>query len=160
MSKSTKTVTVRSMQWKLFFLGLIKIPVIGFVRPKLMYVDDDSMEVKIRLSRRTKNHLNSMYFGALTVGADVAVGIHAFYFTEQLGSKVSLAFKGIKGEFHKRAESHVTFKSLQGKLIRKALADSKKKEERINVPIEVTAVDENNEVVATFEMLLSLRVIQ
>ncbi|MDX2359827.1 MAG: DUF4442 domain-containing protein [Crocinitomicaceae bacterium] len=146
------------MRWKLFLLGVFKIPIIGFVRPKLLHIDDTSVEVLIRFRRRTKNHLNSMYFGTLAVGADIAAGIQAFYFTEQMGKKVSLAFKGMKGEFIKRAESDVTFKSNQGSIILSALAESKKNKSRVNVPIEVTATDKNNEVVAIFEMELSLRV--
>ncbi|GAM75988.1 hypothetical protein JCM19241_286 [Vibrio ishigakensis] len=42
-----------------------------------MHIDEARVEVKIPLRRRTKNHLNSMYMGALVVGADVAGGFLA-----------------------------------------------------------------------------------
>ena len=80
MSKPTKNTSIRSMQWKLFLLGFFKIPIIGFTRPKLITIDEENISVKIKLNRRTKNHLNSMYFGALAVGADIAGGIHVFFF--------------------------------------------------------------------------------
>ena len=92
-------------------LGLVKIPIIGFVKPKLIELNDEKARVKIRLRRRTKNHLNSMYFGALAVGADVAAGLHAFYFAGKMGKKVSFAFKGMSVEFLMRAESSVVFSS-------------------------------------------------
>ena len=84
--------------WKrmVFLLGLFKIPLIGYVKPKVIQVDATTVKVKIRIRRRTKNHLNSMYFGALAIGADVAGGVHAFYFAEEQGRKVSFAFKGMK----------------------------------------------------------------
>ena len=65
-------VSIKKMRWLLFLLGFVKIPMIRFTNPKLLAIDDNSVRVKIKLRRRTKNHLNSMYFGALSVGADIA----------------------------------------------------------------------------------------
>ena len=109
------------MQWKLFLLGFFKIPIIGFTRPKLITIDEENISVKIKLNRRTKNHLNSMYFGALAVGADIAGGIHVFYFSEILDKKVSFSFKGMNAQFLKRAESDVYFSSNEGHIIKDAI---------------------------------------
>ena len=43
------------------FFGLTKIPLLWFCRPKIIHLDTESVEIKIPLTRRTKNHLNSMY---------------------------------------------------------------------------------------------------
>lgn len=142
----------------LFMLGLVKIPIIGFVRPKLLELNDQSAVIRIRLRRRTKNHLRSMYFGALAVGADVAAGLHAFYFAGKMGRKVSFAFKGMDAEFLMRAESHVRFESNQGELVRRAMEQSLEKGERVNQPIEVDALNTNGELVAKFTMIVSVRV--
>lgn len=141
----------------LFLLGCFKIPLIGFVRPRLVSIDDDTVRVQIKLRRRTKNHLNSMYFGALAVGADIAGGIHAFYFAELADAKVSFAFKGMKADFIKRAESNIIFESNDGKLVQKAIEESRGNGERINQAIQVVASDKNNEIVATFEMIVSVK---
>lgn len=158
MSKQTSKDSLRSMQWKLFLLGLVKIPLIHFVKPKLITLNDEYVSVRIRLRRRTKNHLNSMYFGALAVGADVAAGIHAFYFSEQMGSKVSFAFKSMNAEFLMRAESHVLFKSNEGQLVKSAMEQSKASGERVNQPIIVFAENLSGEQVARFEMVVSVKV--
>ena len=92
-------------------LGWFKIPMIGFVSPKLITLNNDTVRVQIDLKRKTKNHFNSMYFGALAVGADLTSGIHAFYFSQELGYKISFAFKGMQAEFLKRAESDVIFET-------------------------------------------------
>lgn len=152
-----KQISLRKMRWMLFLLGLFKIPVVGFVRPRLISIDEDRVVVRIKLRRRTKNHLNSMYFGALAVGADVAGGIHAFYFAELAGTKVSFAFKGMKADFIKRAESDIIFQSDEGSLVRSAIEMSKKTGQRVNQPIQVLAKDLNDEVVATFEMIVSVK---
>lgn len=154
----SKEVSIGKIRWKLFLLGVFKIPMIGFIRPKLMKLDDTEVEVKIKLKRRSKNHLKSMYFGALAVGADIAAGIQAFYFSEKMGKPVSLAFKGMKGDFLMRAETDIIFKSKQGALVMEAMRTSVEKQERINQTIEVVAYNTNREVVAVFEMVLSVRV--
>jgi acyl-coenzyme A thioesterase PaaI-like protein len=153
-----KTNSLSRMQWMLRLMGCFKIPMIGYVSPKLLRVDDEVVEVKIRLRRRTKNHLNSMYFGALAVGADIAAGIHAFYFSEQLGSKVSFAFKAMQAEFLKRGESDIVFVCGDGALIRKAVEESRSSGERINQEVMVEAMDSNHEIVARFTMTVSVKV--
>ena len=141
-------------------MGLFKIPLIGYVRPRLVEINDDSIKVKIRLRRKTKNHLNSMYFGALAVGADIAGGIHVFYYSEIMGKKISFSFKGMKADFLKRAESDVTFESNQGQVIKAGILESIETGERVNKTIMVNAIDANNEIVATFEMISSLKVMR
>lgn len=153
-----KEITLKNMKWKLFLLGFLKIPLINFCRPRLIKMDDTTVEVKIKLRRRTKNHLKSMYFGALAVGADVAAGIHAFYFAEKSGRKVSFAFKGVKAEFLMRAESDITFVSVEGELVQKAFDSSAASGERVNQPINVIAYNDKKEAVATFEMIVSVKV--
>lgn len=158
MSNPDSEISIRSMRWKMFLMGFFKIPLIGYVKPKLLFIDDDKIQVQIKLRRRTKNHLNSMYFGALTVGADIAGGIHVFYFAELSKHKVSFSFKGMKAEFLKRAESDVIFQSFDGQLVKEAIEKSKISGERVNQLISVSALDMNNELVASFEMTISVKV--
>ena len=158
MNKKSPNISIKKMKWKLFLLGIFKIPMIGFVRPKLLMLDEQKVKVKIKLSRKTKNHLNSMYFGALAVGADVAAGIHAFYFSEIMGYKISFAFKGMHADFLKRAESDVVFEITEGLKIKKAVEESKNKKERVNTEVEVLARNEENEIVAKFNMIVSVKV--
>lgn len=148
----------KSLKWKLKLLGWFKIPMIGYVKPKLLMLNADEVQVKIRLRRRTRNHLKSMYFGALAVGADMCAGIHAFYFAEKYGKKVSFAFKGIEGEFIKRAESDVVFVMDEGKKIEDAIVKSIETGERYNIPVKVNALNDKKEVCASFVMTSSVKV--
>ena len=159
MSNQIKKTSIRTMQWKLFLLGLFKIPIIGFTRPKLISIDDKNVVVKIKLNRRTKNHLNSMYFGALAVGADIAGGLQSFYFAERYGKKISFAFKSSTAQFLKRAETDTFFESNQGAVIVAALKKSIETGERVNDIVTVIAKNTQGEIVATFEMGISLKVL-
>lgn len=153
-----KEVSIRKMRWLLFLLGRIRIPLIGYTNPKLLSIDDQSVRVRIKLRRRTKNHLNSMYFGALAVGADIAGGIQVFYFSKMLGKEISFAFKGMNAAFIKRAESDIIFESTQGDLVKAAIDKSFAEKVRVNESIEVRAINEAQEIVAKFDMIISVRV--
>ena len=151
-------VSIKKMRWLLFLLGFMKIPMIRYTKPKLLVIDDNTVRVKIKLRRRTKNHLSSMYFGALSVGADIAGGIQVFYFSKKMDRKVSFAFKGMNAQFLKRAESDIVFESNEGQKIQKAMEKSLKEGSRINDSIMVEAKNDSGEIVATFEMIVSVRV--
>lgn len=148
----------KKMKRQLFLLGKFKIPLIGYSSPSLLELNDTSVKVKIKLKRRTKNHLNSMYFGALAIGADVAGGIHAFYYAEKQGKKVSFAFKGMSCEFIQRAESDCTFVSNDGKKVEDAILKSIATGDRVNETTHVEVFNVHNELVATFEMIVSVKV--
>lgn len=144
---------------KLF--GMTKVRMIGYCRPKLLRISEDAVEVKIRLNRRTRNHLNSMYLGVLNVGADLAGGVIAMMLGEIRKMKVSLAFKGMTAEYIKRPEADVHFICEEGGKISDMLNRSKESGERINEPIAVRATCPSvsgEETIAEFSMVLSLKV--
>jgi acyl-coenzyme A thioesterase PaaI-like protein len=154
-----KIPSLRSVRWKLWLLGVFKIPLIGFCRPRLIELNDENCTVKIRLTRRTKNHLNSMYFGALMVGADLCAGLQAFAFSVQEKKKVSLAFKSCESHFIKRAGSSVYFKCTEGTQIRELMQIAEQTGERQNKHIHINAFDESGELVAEVSMELSVKVV-
>ena len=99
-----------------------------------------------------------MYFGALAVGADIAGGIQVFYFSKMLGKEISFAFKGMNAQFIKRAESNIIFESTQGELVKAAIDKSIAEKVRVNESIEVRAINDAQEIVAKFDMIISVRV--
>lgn len=145
---------------KLRLFALAKIPLIFFCRPQILKVDDQSVLVKIPLRYRTRNHVQSMYFGALSVGADLSIGLLATYQIQKAGRKIVLVFKDFKADFVKRAMDDVYFSSTEGdkvtKLIEKVIATG----ERQNATIHgyaYTKKNGNEEIVAEFDLTLSLK---
>ncbi len=147
------------MKFLVFLMGKLKIPMIGYVKPKLLELDDNSVKLKIKLRRRTKNHLNSMYFGVLAVGADLAAGAHAFYYAKKEGLKIPFAFKNFNADFIKRPETDVIFVMNQGLEIKAAFEQAKKEQSRINKKVEVIAYNLAGEEVAIFELTASIKCI-
>ena len=149
--------TAKRMLW---FFGLFKIPLIGYVRPQLLELSEAKMVIKVPLRRRTKNHLGSMYFGALAIGADLAGAFQAFYIAKKSNSKLSIVFKNFEAEFIKRPESDVFFVSEDGMLIEDMISESKKREERITRNITINAYTQypnNPERIANFVLGLSVK---
>ena len=62
------------------------------MQPSIVEVSDDKCVLKIPLTRRTKNHLNVMYFGALGIGAEAAVAIKAVQLIEKSKQKIDFIF--------------------------------------------------------------------
>lgn len=142
------------------YFGFFKIPLIGFVRPKVIEMSDIKTIVKVPLNRRTKNHLNSMYFGVLATAADVTCGFAAMNHIYKSGKNIHLSFKDFNAEFLKRAEGDTFFENSQGKEIKEFVDEVIRTGERMNMPLKVIAtVPEkfNDEPVALFTLTLSLK---
>ena len=146
----------------MWYFGCFKVPLIGYLHPRLLTLTDQEIVLKLRLTRRSKNHLHSMYFGALAVGADLAGGLHGFYHARQADVKVSLAFKSFQAQFLKRPESDVYFVCTMGETVKDMIAESQKTGVRINKPITIRAYTnylQQADEVASFVLELSLKVI-
>ncbi len=142
------------------YFGFLKIPLLCFVRPHVIELTDTRVVVKIPLRRRTRNHLRSMYFGALAIGADCAAGLIAMRLIRNSDKNVSLIFKHMEAEFLKRAESDVYFICDQGREIAELVAASIASMERVELPVKVTAKTPDKfgeEPVARFTLVLSLK---
>lgn len=109
----------------LWFFSHFKVALIGYLKPKLIQLTDNEIVVRLPLTRRSRNHLHSMYFGALAVGADIAGGLHGFYHAKQAKCKVSLAFKSFQAQFLRRPESDVYFICTEGDVVKKMIEESK-----------------------------------
>jgi len=153
-------INLKKAQRSLWLFGLFKIPMIGFVGPKIMLMDEEMIVVKIKYKRRTLNHLKSIYLGALVVGADLVAGFHAFFISKSLNKNVSLVFKDFSGEFLKRPMSDVYFVCKEGLKVKDMIDRSVASGERITETIHIeafTSYPESPVLCANFTLGLSLK---
>lgn len=146
----------------LWHFSHFKVAMIGYVRPKLITLNEQTIVIRIPLHRRTKNHLNSMYFGALAVGADLAGGFHGLYLADLASCKVSLAFKSFQAQFLRRPEDDVYFVCDAGEQVKAMLDETQRTRERVNKPIPIKAYTNypaQPEEVAHFILELSIKAI-
>lgn len=141
------------------YFGFRKIPMLFFCRPSLVECDDKKVTLSIALKHRTRNHLGSMYFGALAVGADCAAVLIAMNQIKSSGENVSLIFKSLSANFLKRAEGDVHFTCVQGAEITALVMQAIETGARVEMPVKVIATVPliSNESVAEFVLVLSLK---
>lgn len=146
--------------WSLRLFAWWKIPLIAIVGPRLLRADREQCIVRLPLTWLTRNHLHSMYFGALSIGADVAGGLIVMNLIRSRRSRVAFLFKDFQAEFHKRAEGAVVFTCQDGRklaaLLDRAEISGEREEDVVNV---VATVPEKlgAEPVATFRLTISMK---
>ncbi|HSN69626.1 MAG TPA: DUF4442 domain-containing protein [Thermoanaerobaculia bacterium] len=147
--------TLNVWTWSFF-----KVPLLFSVRPVVMIYDEERVAVRISLRRRTKNHLGSMYFGALCIGADVAGGLAAMRAIERSGGGISLIFKDVNARFLRRPEGDVLFTCRDGEALRELVALARSSGEREEMTVRVVATVPSmsgDEPVADFSLTISLK---
>lgn len=157
--------STRFERWKqtlgLRLTGWLKIPLLGSVRPSVVAWEEDRCVIRVPLRRWTRNHMNSMYFGALAIGADCAAGIMAVDLIRRRQAKVSLIFKSFHAEFLRRPESDVYFICEAGAAIRglveRVLESDQRMAEMIPLTAAVRTPEGGYEPVARFILELSLK---
>ena len=155
------TLELFKQTWGMRLFGWLKIPLLASVRPVVVELSETRCVVRVPLRRWTRNHLGSMYFGALAIGADCAGGLLAMDQIRRSGGKVALVFKSFQAAFLKRPEADVFFICEEGAAIRAQVARALGSEERITEPMHVQAAvklpDGSYEPVAEFTLELSLK---
>ncbi len=145
---------------KVRLFGFAKIPLIWWVRPSVLCVGVERTEIVIPLSRRTKNHLNSMYFGSLAIGADLAGALLLMELMDKAKIKASFVFKDMSAQFLKRADGDVHFVSTNGSDVQALLKRVGESPERQETTVEVKALvpkKYGDDPVAIFKLTLSVK---
>lgn len=138
----------------------LRVPMLLFVGPRVLELDDEGCAVEIPLGFRTRNHVGSMYFGALCAGADVAGALNALREARHGYPGVVPLFKDLKVDFLKRADGDVLFRCREGRRIAEAVRQAHQSLERVTFPVEVVATvpkKYGDEPVARFTLGLSVK---
>jgi len=136
--------------------GITKVPLLFFCSPSVEELSPTRCHVRIPFRKVVKNHLGSMYFGALAIGADTCIGLLAVDKIDRSGKKINLIFKAFQANFLKRAEGEAIFICEEGMLIDEMIAETIRTGERVNRPVKARAVVKG-ETVAEFVLTLSLK---
>jgi acyl-coenzyme A thioesterase PaaI-like protein len=146
-----------------FFLktwSFAKVPMIWLTGASVVEATDRRCVIRIPYRWGNRNHLGSIYFGVLCIGADIAGGFLAMRQIRAGGGGVSLIFKDVKAEFLKRAEGEVRFTCEDGEAISELVKRTRESGERENTTVVVVATVPSklgDEPVARFELTLSLK---
>lgn len=146
--------------WSIRLFALAKIPLISLMRPTIVQADAETCIVKIPLTWLVKNHLNTMYFGALCVGADMAGGLIVMNMIRVRRSRVTFLFKDFEAQFLKRVEGVCFFTCNDGKKLAALLERAEASGEREEDTVEVIATVPDklaDEPAAIFKLTISMK---
>ncbi len=138
----------------------LNIPLLAFVTPRVLELSESKAMVRIRLDRRTRNHLNVMYFGALAMGAELSVALQALQsIAEEKQAKVSFIFKDFNAEFLKRADGHTHFVCEQVQEVKQLVQTAALTDERVEAQFNGYAYvpSQSDEPVMRYQLTLSLK---
>ena len=144
----------------LWYFSLTQVRLIHYCRPKIHDITEDGVTLFMPLDRRTRNHVKSMYIGAMVVGVDMVAGFTAMLKIRKSKRNVILIFKDLNAEFFKRAEGDVHYICKEGKAIEVAVEETLRTGERVNLPVPVIATVPDkfgDEPVAKFSITLSMK---
>ena len=130
---------------------------IGYCSPSVLKSSTKETKVKIKLRRRTKNHLKTMYFGALCIGADFTAGLLVLNILKKHKSKANLIFKDFQVDFLKRADSNIVFICNDHDIINESVLKNLKFSKRENFTISVDAFNKKDEIVSKFKLTTSIK---
>lgn len=139
--------------------SVLQIPLLGFITPKVVSLTEDHSEVRVRLDRRTRNHLGAMYFGALNMGAELSVALMAVRTISQSGKHIDFLFKDYSAQFLKRADGHVNFICPEADRVKKLIERAAETNERLEGKFSGYAVvkGKSEEPVMKYTITLSVR---
>lgn len=139
-------------------VSLAKIPLLAFTTPEFAEFSDERVVVKMRLDYRTKNHLNVMYFGALSMGAELSVAATCVDAIHKSGQRIDFLFKEFDAQFLKRADGHVLFVCDQAASVRELVEKACGSSERLEKEFEGYAyVQGKNEPVMKYKVTLTMK---
>jgi hypothetical protein len=144
----------------LWLFTFVKIPLVFWLRPRILAISGLHAVVMMRFRRRTRNHVNSMYFGVLCAGGELAAGALTMNLLRKQKDKYSFIFKDFYAEFLKRCEANVHFTCNEGQVIAETIEKARQTKERQNVTLNVTGTvpaEYGDEPVCKFKLTLSIK---
>lgn len=139
--------------------SILKLPLLAFCTPWVICVDDERSEVRIRLDWRTQNHLGVMYFGALSMGAELSILLKAIQEIQKSKQRIDFIFQDFQAQFLKRADGHVHFVCLEAKEVAALIEKAKTSPDRLSQEFQGYAYvpTKSEKPVMTYKLTLSVR---
>lgn len=136
--------------------ALTKIPLLFATGAKVKTITDSKCVIEIPYRKIVKNHLGSIYFGAIAIGADACVGLLAFSKIKDSKQPIDLIFKSFSCQFLKRAHGPTFFICEAGTEIDELISKTIQTGERAHKVIQGRA-ETQGEIIAEFQLELSLK---
>lgn len=151
--------TLNKLTWMIRLLSLLKVPLLGLCLPQVKALDSQKAIVQIRRWWLTSNHVGSMYFGALAMGAELSVATQLLMRMGAEKLPVTFIFKDAQFQFLSRAEGNVSFQTDEVPKVDELIAECLKTKTRCDKTINGYAytIDDPLKKILTYQITLSIK---
>lgn len=144
--------------FKLFLLS--KLPMAWLAGIKLHNVSQEECTSTLKFSYLTQNPFRSIYFACLAMAAEMATGVLVMGHVTKSGKKIGMLVNNFQASFIKKAVGRIYFTCNDGQKIETAVQQAIASAEKTNIVAFVTAKNVENEIVATFEIDWSVKLLK
>ncbi len=152
MTKGDKVRDSLRNGFKLKLFMLQKLPMALLAGLKILHIDKISASASVPYKYLNKNPFGSMYFGVLSMAAELPTGVLAMAAVSDAEVPVSLLVLGMKAEFLKKAKTKIVFTCNDGLKISEAVSECIKTGESKTVEAFSKGEDTEGNVVAEFRI--------
>lgn len=142
--------------WKFKMGMLYKLPSVMFWGIRVKNLSNESCKVTIPYTWRTQNPFQSIYFAALAGAGELATGALCQLHLKGRG-KWSMLVVDLRAEFHKKANSKITFKCDQGEEIYKIFNEIERTMEPQQLTMVAKGRNDNDEIVSNIFVTWSFK---
>jgi hypothetical protein len=148
-----------TISWAIRLFSLFRIPLLAVCWPRIVKIDAEVAEVSLPNNFLTRNHVRSMYFGALAMGAELSIAVRLLQRMKNEKLPFGFIFKDARFEFLKRAESDVIFHIEQVRDVDELIKQGLTTEDRVDKTISGWAYTKSNpnEILMKYSITLSIK---
>ncbi len=157
MSDTAKFLQLINNRFKFNLFLLSKLPSAFFCGVRVQQADETKCVVTVPYKWLSQNPFKSTYFACLSMAAEMSTGVLGLAHIYKSSPAVSMLVVNITGNFFKKAVGKTIFTCPDGLLIKHTIEAAIASGEGKTVTAKSTGINEQGEVVATFEVTWSFK---
>lgn len=157
MSNTAKFLQLINNRFKFNLFLLSKLPSAFFCGVRVQQADETKCVVTVPFKWLSQNPFKSTYFACLSMAAEMSTGVLGLAHIYKSSPAVSMLVVNITGIFFKKAVGKTIFTCPDGLLIKQTIEAAVASGEGKTVTAKSNGINEQGEVVATFEVTWSFK---
>ncbi len=157
MNNAAKFLQLINNRFKFTLFLFSKLPSAFFCGVRVQQANENKCVVTVPFKWLSQNPFKSTYFACLSMAAEMSTGVLGLAHIYKRNPALSMLVVNINGNFLKKAIGKTTFTCEDGLLIRQTIEDAITDGQGKTITAKSTGLNQQGEVVATFEVTWSFK---
>ena len=153
-----KIIRMKFTPSKINMFTMLKLPSAYLTGVRLKEISDESCKVNVKLKWMNQNPFKSMFWAVQGMAAELSTGVLMMQEIQKTQKKISMLVTNMNANFSKKAKGRISFECNQGYEISDVLKQAIETKEGQVVILKSQGVDEQGDVVSSFEFEWSVKV--